>query len=85
LGTNDPEFSLESFTVFPNPAHDQLSIGLDLKRPAEVELHLLDLLGNEVVEIIHEAFQAGHIERKLSLASVASGLYTLQAEINGRL
>lgn len=73
-----PEFNSESSTlkVYPNPATEQLHIELDLAFPGDVELEMLDLLGNVVYQINEKASVKYH--HKMNTSQFLPGIYLIK-------
>lgn len=75
------DFVLES--VYPNPFNNQASIEFILKRPANVRLHLFDVLGREAAIVYEGWTPAGKHRFPLHDENLASGEYFLQGEALG--
>lgn len=72
---------LSSFSIFPNPAHRELNISLELVQFQEVEIRLQDMYGKSMLQ--HRlGRQIGHIHEQLNLSELSRGIYlvTLQLE-----
>lgn len=67
----------EHFSVYPNPAKDNLHIGFSLKTQQHLHTRLLNMSGQEVY---HEAenYAQGDYNRNISLEGLAKGIYFLQ-------
>ncbi len=65
------------FTIFPNPANDELKI--QLKEPARTELRIgmNDAVGKEVYR---SSFNKGQEQKTLDTSALASGVYFIQVE-----
>jgi len=84
LSSNDLPGSVTSFTSFPNPGKDFLSVQLNLKSNSSVRLQLVDLSGKLVKEYFSEYLRSGVFERKIDVSGVAPGHYMLKAAIDGK-
>ncbi len=75
-GTRPPRsFGLESY---PNPTSTQATIRFALPDPRAVSLHLFDLLGREVAQVLDgQALPPGLHEHRLDTSRLPSGLYLL--------
>jgi hypothetical protein len=60
---------------YPNPFNSSTTVVYTLGRASEVRLGLHDLLGNEVVVLVHEREEAGRHAQKVEAAGLASGTY----------
>ena len=75
---------INSFNVFPNPASDLLTIQLNLKSNAIVQLQLFDLSGKLTTEIFNGQADEGMLNKKLSVTDYTEGIYLLKATVNGK-
>jgi hypothetical protein len=67
-----------TFSLFPNPAVDQLNVKLDLLRPGFFDFSLFDLQGRKVVSFGRSSLQTGMNTVPLSIpAQLGSGTYLL--------
>jgi len=60
---------------YPNPFNGQTTIRFDLKRAAQVELAVYDLLGRKVRTLLNEQRPAGRHTLRFDSANLASGFY----------
>lgn len=72
--------SVESFSIFPNPATDFLTVRFDAKKSAGGTLFLLNTLG-EVVTFEDMAVQNGRNERLIDIFDLTAGTYILQLRL----
>lgn len=64
--------------IYPNPAHDEITIQFDLQNNNEiVQLKVVDILGKEVFSQNQLSFHAGINYFKLNINSLAKGTYFL--------
>ncbi|MCG8575729.1 MAG: T9SS type A sorting domain-containing protein [Flavobacteriales bacterium] len=67
---------LKEFSVFPNPAKNQINIHLNLSDARKVQLQLLNSFGQSVhSEVIGDV--NGEVSQILAIPNVAQGIYTL--------
>ncbi len=71
----------EPFTVYPNPAHDWLNIDLRMANGNRVQLHVSDLSGRTLQEIVVE--KATTDPYHLDTRAIPAGLYLLQIQAAG--
>ncbi len=76
-GSEKPE--LTNFSVYPNPTHDQLTLGIDAKEGAVYNVQLLDLEGRVILSESAPA-EAGLNEFQLDLSHLAKGVYMLNVK-----
>ena len=70
-----------SYSVYPNPANEQLSISFDLKNSEVNSISLTDLNGRIVM---HEIIQANQQQITVSVSDLENGIYLLYTD-NGML
>lgn len=70
-----------ALSVYPNPAHNQVSLSLELPQAGEVKAQLMDLSGRVVAQISRN-YPAGNATEHLTL-EVPQGLYLLQVQAAG--
>lgn len=83
LGIPEQE-ATTGFSVFPNPATDEVNIGFQLATSAAVGLRLVDALGRYVGTLPEKHLPAGRHELSYALCTLRPGLYELQLVVNGR-
>lgn len=69
-------FSLEQ--NYPNPFNPNTTIRFSLPQESDVQVKILDLLGNEVALLVNERLEAGTYSREWQAQSFASGVYFYQ-------
>lgn len=69
---------------YPNPFNPVTKISFDIvnKNSNKVKLHILNVLGQEVVELIDVILVAGSYELEYSAKNLASGIYFYRLSIN---
>ncbi|MEZ4700941.1 MAG: T9SS type A sorting domain-containing protein [Rhodothermales bacterium] len=64
---------------FPNPFNPKTTVVFDLAAPADVSVHIYDILGRNVMTIAAQSFQAGARQSvNVDASSLASGMYLYQ-------
>ncbi len=71
-----------NFSVFPNPATTNLTIGFNLTQQAEVKINLLNMEGKYVHSFFNRSLSAGIQTLKLDLNEMKPGIYFLQMHVN---
>ncbi len=86
ISSNDELEENLDLHVFPNPANQYITVGLDLPENAQVRFQLLDALGKEVGAFSQQAQQmnAGRQEKVLPLPRVTPGFYVLNISIDDK-
>ena len=83
LGINDLPNSVSGFTVFPNPANDNVSIKLTLKETSDLFIDVADINGKQVA-IISNAKQTGTVTIPYNTAVLPNGNYLVRVKTNGK-
>ena len=78
-----PSF-VNSFTLFPNPASDNISINIDLKETSTILVEVLDIAGKQVAVIMNEK-QSGMVNKQFNTALLPSGNYLVRLTSNGQV
>ena len=76
---SDPVATAAFAKVFPNPVRDQLNIQMELTQAENVELRLVNLLGQTVAQRSFQGFN-GQNKWQWNLQNVPKGVYWLQLE-----
>jgi hypothetical protein len=78
VGKEDPQ-GFSGFTIYPNPATEELTIEYSLASPQEIELKVIGLTG-QVFYTRHIPSSTGmHIER-IDLTNIPSGIYLIRMQ-----
>jgi alpha-tubulin suppressor-like RCC1 family protein len=75
------EFNVQGsmFNVYPNPAHDKLTLSIDAKESAAYNVQLLDLAGRVIQSSVAEAISGINVY-EMDLSSLAKGVYMLTVQ-----
>ncbi len=84
LSASELPESVASFTSFPNPGNDFVTVQLNFKNNASVKVQMVDLSGKLVKEFFTENVNSGVMEKKIDVSSIAPGYYMLKATVNGK-
>ena len=69
------EHGITSFSIIPNPAHEQVSFLFSLTKEEQVSIQLTDVSGKIVYERPRSVFSKGQYNHHLPLRDIPSGLY----------
>ena len=86
-GINAPVSEDGSAKVFPNPVVDEFVLKYELTEPANVQIDLLDLLGNKITNLVTEQVQTtGQYTHGFSTADhkLSAGIYIVAFNIGGK-
>lgn len=76
--------SAMAFSIYPNPAHETMTISYDLQAYGKVDCALYDLQGHRVRQLVMAERQPGkHVEMIEGLGDLAAGNYLLISDLNG--
>ena len=82
---DDPFFSINNLSCFPNPANNLITIQYKLNTPSKVNFSITNSLGEKVETLIDNTIQAnGEHMINYRLNYLLSGLYFINMTINGR-
>ncbi|HVX01428.1 MAG TPA: T9SS type A sorting domain-containing protein, partial [Candidatus Babeliaceae bacterium] len=75
---NPPKDSTETtFTVYPNPVHDQLHVNINKSITALILFRIVDMNGR-IIKIYNYGSLPQHINKVLDVSNLGSGIYLLQ-------
>ena len=83
-GINTLPSSVATFSIFPNPATDAVSISLGLKESAMVSIEVLDITGKQVAVVLNEKLNAGTNSKKFNTTTLPNGNYLMRLNANGQ-
>lgn len=86
LGTTgllDKPETAESFSIYPNPATDLITIQLGLNEPTDLALEITDLMGKKVA-FITKGRESGNVKKQFNVSGLPNGHYFVRLEINGK-
>ena len=68
---------------YPNPFNPSTKITFELKNSGYTTLKVYDMLGNEVATLVQNELTSGSHSVNFNAASLASGTYVYQLNVNG--
>ncbi len=81
IGMDEP--GLSSFSIFPNPAKDKITLRIDLNQNRTASLVLVDLLGKTLITSELNLIN-GSNTREISLDNINKGIYILRLTLDGQ-
>lgn len=69
-----------SLKLYPNPAHQQLKIDLDLEESGTVEIRVKNILGQELKLLYSGEMRFGLNSKQLDMSSLSDGLYFIEVK-----
>lgn len=83
LGLNDVEANNFNVTAMPNPTNGVSNIVVDLDVAADMNLVVVDMVGNVVYNMESTSLNAGSYQTSIDLSNNANGVYFAQVTLNG--
>ncbi|MBD3749685.1 MAG: T9SS type A sorting domain-containing protein [Sphingobacteriales bacterium] len=75
--------ALDQLKIYPNPVTDQLNLTYNLKKESNVNIKLLDVLGNEIMILLSKKVPAGEQTNTFYLDSkLSSGFYFVRVTVD---
>lgn len=74
----------ESISIFPNPTNGNSSLSIQLEKPTQVKIEVLNLLGQQVFEIQNKMLQSGKHNVNFELSGLSSGTYLVSILLNNK-
>lgn len=82
-GVMDLPDAVTSFSVFPNPASDNVFINLTLNETTNLLIDVIDMTGKQVA-VISDEKQNGTITKQFSTVALPNGIYFIRIQVNGK-
>jgi len=84
-GSNDTKGeAISSLEIYPNPIRTSASILYSLTQDSNIELSIWDLLGNRIAILKNERVLAGDYSEQIDASILATGVYIIKLNIQGR-
>ena len=77
-GLPERQVSLQSWSVFPNPAQGSAYINYTLAAPTQIRIELYDVLGKQVSCMMKGIQQTGEYTAHIDTRKLGDGIYVLQ-------
>jgi PKD repeat protein len=84
-GVSVIEETTSTLENYPNPFNESTVINYYISKDANVELYVMDLLGNVISTIDNTRKQSGNYNVTWNASDVANGMYILQMKVNDQL
>lgn len=68
--------------IYPNPASQTATLRFDVERSANVDIHILNALGQSVYQCM-DLYAPGMQQKHISVKDFATGIYFVKIQING--
>ena len=69
--------------AYPNPSSNVVNIAFDLKSNNNVKVSILNLLGQEVINVADDKFTAGKSEVSVDVTNLSAGVYFYSMTVDG--
>jgi hypothetical protein len=83
IGVKEVPNSFSLGDAFPNPSSNDVTIAFDLKSNNNVSIKLVNLVGQEVMNIANDNFSAGANEVKFNVSNLTGGVYFYTMTVDG--
>ena len=83
IGVKEVPNSFSLGDAFPNPSSNDVTIAFDLKLNNNVSIKLVNLVGQEVMNIANDKFSAGANEVKFNVSNLTAGVYFYTMTVDG--
>ena len=83
IGVKEVPNSFSLGDAFPNPSSNDVTIAFDLKSNNNVNIKLVNLVGQEVMNIANDHFSAGANEVKFNVSNLTGGVYFYTMTVDG--
>ena len=74
-----------SFSVYPNPATDEINLNFVVKESGNLNIEILDVTGRKVSEVMNETVTPGALSKSFSTVSLVDGNYFIRVNANGTI
>lgn len=78
LGVNDPVVDEGVFSVYPNPATNEISVRFDFAESEKISFDLLDPLGKKIRSVSPANYSPGENKITIDMAQLPPGIYFVQ-------
>ncbi len=79
------EETITHLQISPNPTTNEATLTLDLKTSGNLNIKLVNLEGQEVIELYNARAEAGEFVKTFSMSKFSQGVYYIQIEHNGKI
>jgi len=84
--SDESEFVLENkISVFPNPFNPTTVFSVSVAEPSTVKLHVFNLIGQQIAEVVNADLNAGVHDYRLNAGSWSSGTYFYRLQIGDKM
>ncbi|HTA28154.1 MAG TPA: choice-of-anchor V domain-containing protein [Bacteroidia bacterium] len=84
-GIADISNAAMAFSVFPNPAKEQVNIAYSLKKTADMEVNMYDINGRKITTLSNSIVSEGnHTQNVILPTYITRGIYIIQLIANGQ-
>jgi hypothetical protein len=85
VGIEKTESKASLISLMPNPANESANIRFNLDKAADVQIRVLNMLGQEVSAVSSQKAAAGAHNVELSTSTMTSGIYLVAVSIDGKV
>ena len=85
VGVQNQNSIVESLENYPNPFTNSTIVSYSIKQNSNIELSVLDLLGNKVATLENGLKSSGNYKTTFDASSISAGIYLLQLKTDGKV
>lgn len=82
---NEPDLTLESFQILPNPTNGLITIEYALNESAHVNISVFDMLGKDVIQLPKGARPVGNYSENIELGNLSKSVYLVRIQAGERV
>lgn len=82
-GVDEISTSINNVDIYPNPATGNVTLNVNLKDQANLQIDVIDIVGKQVAVIATENNITGNVTKQFNTELLSNGLYTIRINANG--
>ncbi len=82
-GINSVTDAVSTFSVYPNPATDEINLNFVVKKSGNLNIEILDVTGRKVAEVMNETVTPGAVAKSFNTAALTNGNYFIRVNAEG--
>ena len=76
---------VHNLKAYPNPFHEKTEVRFDLSQPADIELSVVDILGNTIESVYKGKAESGDHSYGINGQQLSPGIYFIRLDVNGNV
>ncbi len=82
-GINNVNPSFSNVKLYPNPATDQIQLELNLEKPANLKVEIVNIVGEVVANVYDHMAVGGIFKTEVNTAAFSKGVYMMRVNCDG--